>query len=68
VFFVIESIASQPDAGTIIISAFLMLLSAPSGVSSKAQTDFTLRPSIEAVLNRGFTASPWSQFHTTPAA
>src|SRR6185312_16704964 len=68
VFFAIEPIASQPDAGTIMISAFLMSLSAPSGVSPQAQMDFTLRPSMEAVrtLNRGFTGSPCSQFDTTP--
>ena len=49
-------IASQPDAGIIMMSAFLISLSAPSGVSPKAQTDFTPRPSIEAVrtLNSRF--------------
>ena len=48
---------------------FFITLSAQSGVSPKAQTDFTLRPSTEAVrtLNRGFVASPCSQFQTTPA-
>jgi hypothetical protein len=61
--------ASQPDAGTMMMSAFFITLSAQSGVSPKAQTDFTLRPSTEAVrtLNRGFVASPCSQFQTTPA-
>ena len=50
-------------------SVFLMSAMAQLGVRPSEQRLITLRSSIEATRtrNRGCTASPCSQFHSTPA-